>query len=80
MLQHLFLLPFVPASFSPTVGAAYQADILGAASGAEVVDVEHLKIVPFDTCEMTFGQNVCELVSGVSVTTLDLGVTVEQPI
>ena len=29
------------------------------------------KIVPFVTCEITFGQNVCELMFGISVSNLD---------
>ena len=42
------------------VGAAYQAEILGAASGAEMADVEQKKkTVPLITCEIAFGQNVC---------------------
>ena len=52
-------------------GAAYQAEILGAASGAEMADIEHWeKIVPLITCEIPFGQRVCELVFGVNVTDL----------
>ena len=65
-------------------GAAYQAEILGATSGAEMADIEQMKkIVPLITCEMSFGQNVCELMFGVIVTELDLGVQinpVKQPI
>ena len=45
--------------------AAYQAGILGAASRADMADVEQLKkIVPFVTCEIPFSQHVCELVFG----------------
>ena len=65
-------------------GAAYQAEILGAASGAEMADVGQMKkIVPLITCEITFGQNVCELMLGVNLTDLNLGVQinpVKQPI
>ena len=47
--------------FRHRFGAAYQAGILNAANGAEMADVEQLKkIVPFVTCEITFGQNVCD--------------------
>ena len=43
-MPHFFLLPSVPASFSPS---AYQAGILSAASRAEMADVEQMKkIVP----------------------------------
>ena len=43
-------------------GAAYQAEILSAASGAKMANIEPMKkIVPFVTCEITFCQNVCEL-------------------
>ena len=41
-------------------GAACQAGILSAACGAEMADTELKMIVPFVTCEITFGQNVCE--------------------
>ena len=34
------------------------------------------KIVPFITCENSFGQSVCELMFGVNVTDLTLGVQV----
>ena len=65
-------------------GAAYQAEILCAASGAEMADIEQMKkIVPLITCEMSFSQNVCELVFGVNVTDLNLGVhinRVKQPV
>ena len=38
-------------------GADYQAGILSAASRAEMADVEQMKkIIPFVTCEITFGQ------------------------
>ena len=48
-------------------GAAYQAEILGVACGAEMTDIDQMnKIVPFVTCEITFGQNVCELMFGVN--------------
>ena len=49
-------------------GATYQAEILGAASGAEKADIEQMKkIVPLITCEIPFGQNISELVFGVLV-------------
>ena len=51
---HLFLLLH---PFRHRFGAAYQAGILSAASGAEMADVEQMKkIVPFFTYESTFGQ------------------------
>ena len=38
-----------------------------------MADTEQMKkIVPFVMCEITFGQNVCELMSGLNVTDLDL--------
>ena len=65
-------------------GAAYQAEILSAASGAEMADIKQMKkIVPLITCEIPFGQHVCELVLGVNVTDSNLGVQinpVKQPI
>ena len=65
-------------------GAAYQAGILSAQSGAEMADIERMqKIVPLITCEISLCQYVCELVLGVSVFDLDLGVQtnpVKQPI
>ena len=65
-------------------GAAYQAEILRAATGAAMADIEQLKkIVPLITCEISFGQNVRELMFGVTVTNSDLGVQnnpVKQPI
>ena len=49
--------------------AAYQAEILGAASGAEMADDRQTqKMIPFITCEVPFSQHVCELVFGVHVT------------
>ena len=52
-------------------GAAYQAEILDAASGAEMADIEQMKkIVPLITCEIPFSQHVCELIFGVNVTDL----------
>ena len=64
--------------------AAYQVGILGAASRAEMADVEQLKkIVPVVTCEIPFGQNVCELVFGVNVSNLNFRIKinlVKQPI
>ena len=39
-----------------------------------MADIEQLKkIVPLITCEVSFCQNVCELVFGVNVTDLDFG-------
>ena len=65
-------------------GAAYQAEILGAASGAEMADIEQTKkIVPLITCEIPFSQHVCELVFGVNVTDLNFRIEinpVKQPI
>ena len=59
----LFLHPF-----RHRFGAAHQAGILSAASRAEMADVEQMKkIIPFVTCEITFGQNVCELMFGINV-------------
>ena len=53
-------------------GAAWQAEILGAASGAEMDDSQQMKkIVPLTTCEIPFSQHVCELVFGVNVTDLN---------
>ena len=44
------------------LGTTYQAEILGAASGAEMPDIEQIqKIVPLITCESPFSQHVCEL-------------------
>ena len=65
-------------------GAACQAGILSAASGAEMADVEQMnRIIPFVTREISFGQNVSELVFGVNVTDLNFWVQinpVKQPI
>ena len=65
-------------------GAAYQAEILGAASGTEMPNVEQMKeIVPLITCEITFGQNVCDFKFGVNVSNLNLKLKinpVKQPI
>ena len=53
-------------------GKADQAEILGAASGDEMADIEQMKkIVPLITFEIPFTQNVCELVFGVNVTDLN---------
>ena len=41
------------------------------------------QMIPFVTCEISFGQYVCELVCGVNVFDLDFGVqigSIEQPI
>ena len=65
-------------------GAAYQTEILGAASGAEMADIEQMKkIVPLITCEIPFSQHVSELVFGVNVTDLNFRIEinpVKQPI
>ena len=49
-----------------------------------MADVEQLKMmVPFVTCEIPFGQNVCELVFGVHVPYWSLGIQInpiKQPI
>ena len=70
--------------FRHRFGAAYQAGILCAARRAEMADVEQMKkIIPFVTCEITFGQNVCELMLGVSVSNLNFRIKinpVKQPI
>ena len=48
--------------FRHRVRSAYQAGILSARSRAEMDDVERMKkIVSFVTCEITLGQDVCEL-------------------
>ena len=50
-------------------GAAHQAEILGVASRTEMADIEQIKnVVPFIMREITFGQDVCDLVFGVNVT------------
>ena len=63
-------------------GAAYQAEIL--ATGVEMAGFEPMKkIIPFVTCEISFGQNVCELMFCVNVTDLDFGsklILSKQPI
>ena len=60
-------------------GPAYQATILSAASRAEMADVEKMnKIVPLVTCEITSGQNVCELMFVVNVPNLNLGVQINS--
>ena len=79
-----FFFFFLILSLLRHCGAAYQAEILDAASGAEMAGVEQMKkIVPLITCEIPFSQHVCELMFGVNVTDLDLGVQinpVKQPI
>ena len=70
----LFLL-FDFVSSSPLCGAAHQAEILGAGSGAEMTDIEQMKkTVPFVTCETAFGQYVCEMMFGVNVSNLNFWV------
>ena len=45
----------------------------------EIHDVQQTKkMVPFITCEITFGQNVRELVFGVNIFDLDLGVQIDS--
>ena len=54
--------------------AASQAEILSA-ERAEMTDVEQMKkIVPFVTCELASGQYVCELMFGVDVPNLNIGI------
>ena len=64
--------------------AIVEQKILGAASGAEMADIEQMKkIVPLITCGISLAQNVCDLMFGVNVTDLDLGVQISpvtQPI
>ena len=85
-LSQFFLFFFVPAPSSPSCWSSLSSwnSDLSAARRAEMADVEQVKkIVPFDTCEVAFGQNDCELLFGVDVPNLNLGVqinSVEQPI
>ena len=52
----------------------FGAAILSAAKRAEMTDVEQVKkIVSLVTCEITFGQYVCELMFGVDAPNLNLG-------
>ena len=61
--------------FAVVLGAAYQAGILSAANRAEITGVgQMMKIVPFVTCEMTFGQNVCEFMFSINVPDLNFGI------
>ena len=54
-------------------GASYQAEILGAASGAEMADINKWRIFFHSSrVNFPFGQNVCELIFGVNLTDLDL--------
>ena len=49
----------------------------GAATGVEIAGFEPMKkTVPFVTCGMSFGQNVCELMFCVNVTDLDFRVQI----
>ena len=58
-------------------GAAYQAEILGAASGAEIDDIKQMKkIFPLITCEISFSQKVCELVFGINVSNLNFTIKI----
>ena len=57
------------------LGAANQIGILSTASGVEMADVKQMKkIVLFITCEIAFGQSVGELMFGVDVSDLNLGI------
>ena len=50
------------------LGQLIKLEFLSSASGAEMAVVERMKkIVPFVTCEFTFGQHVCELMFGINV-------------
>ena len=54
--------------FRHRFGEACPTGILSAASRAEMADVEQMKkIIPLSTCEIPFGQNVCELMCLVSM-------------
>ena len=67
----------ISSSFGSRVGAACQARILSAASGAEMADVEQMKkIVPFVTCEISFGQHVWELMFGITVSNLNFRIKI----
>ena len=70
--------------FRHRFGAPYQAGILSAGSRAEMTDVDQMKkFIPFVTCEITFGQNVCEWMFGINVSNLNLRIkinSVKQPI
>ena len=49
-----------------------RAEILSAVNEAEMANVKQMeKIVPLITCEITFGQHVCELMFGVDVPNLN---------
>ena len=66
------------------VQPACKAGILTAARRAEMADVEQMKkIVPFVTCESTFGENVGKLMFGINVSSLNFRIkinSVKQPI
>ena len=70
--------------FRHLLWASYQAGILSAASRAVMADVELVKkILPSVTCEITFGQDVCEWMFGINVSTLYFRVKIyhaKQPI
>ena len=58
-------------------GAACQAGILSEASRAEMADVEQMKkIILFVTCEVSFGQIVCDLVFGINVSNLNFKIKI----
>ena len=84
LCHNSFFSCFLLHSFRHRFGAAYQAGILSAASGAENADIEQMeKMVPHITCEITLCQYVCELVFGDNMFDLDFGVrinSIEQPI
>ena len=75
---------FVPAPICNLFGAAYQAEILSAASGTKIAVIKQMKkIVPLITCADPFSQRVCKLVLCVNVTDLNLWVQinpVKQPV
>ena len=42
-----------------------------------MVDIEQMKkIVPIITCEISFGQNVCEFMSGINVSNQNFGIKI----
>ena len=59
--------------------AANQAEILSAAKRADMADIEQKKkIVPLITCEITVCQYVCELMFGIDVPKLNLGIHIDS--
>ena len=68
---------FLLLDFESSSPLCLQAEILGAAIGAEMADIAQMKkIVPLITCETPFRQHVCELVFGVNVTDLNFWVQI----